>query len=300
MPRPKPTHPTRPAAPRDPEHPDIDPFWLLKAIGLTIVAALLCAYLAVCLLVYQGAWQLVLQPSARIDRTPAVPFQPIRFDAAATGNPRLTAWFLPATPSAPTILYLHDGSGNLSTNVDRLTLLHDANLNVFAIDYRGFGQSEGPHPTEVRMTEDSEAALDYLVNTRHLAPATIVPLGVGLGATLAARLARAHPELPALILDDPDPSPATRALHDRRTTFVPVSLLLRDRFDLAPALAGLHQPKLILLESNSAPLPASTPDPKLSVTLPAPGAPLLPQLPTHDATYTQAIHRFLDQYLKFN
>ncbi len=291
---------------RDPEHPDIDPLWLLKAIGLTIVAALLCAYLAVCLLVYQGAWQLVLQPTARIDRTPSVPYDPIRFDAGITGSPRLTGWFIPAerdlTPSI-TVLYLHDGTGNLSTNVDRLTLLHDASLNVFAIDYRGFGQSEGPHPTEFRMTEDSEAALDYLLNTRHLPPTSIIPLGVGLGATLAARLARAHPELPLLILDDPDPAPATRALHDRRATFVPVSLLLRDRFDLAPALTGLRQPKLILFSATSPPgtsVLQSIPDPKMSVTLPAPGAPLPPQLPTHDAAYTQAIHRFLDQSLKAN
>ena len=281
-------------------HEDIDPRWLVKAILATIVAALVCAWLAVCLLVWQGAWQLVLQPSAKITRTPSVAFDAIRFDAASTGTPRLTGWWIPAAPASPTILFLHDGTGNLSSNVDRLELLHAANLNIFALDYRGFGQSEGPHPTEARMSEDTSAALDYLVETRHIAAASILPQGVGLGATLAAHLAQAHPELPALILDDPDPTLATRTLRERGTTGVPVSLLLRDRFDLTPALPALTRPKLVLL--GRAPIPdaaflASIPEPKVVVTLPPSGSPLPASLPNRDAAYTQAVRRFLDEYL---
>ncbi len=293
--------PTPKRAPQPASLPDtVDPRWLLKAIAATIVAALACAYLTVCLLVWQGAWQLVLHPAAKIDRTPAVPFDTIHFDSSTTGKPRLTAWWIPASSTSPTILYLHDGTGNLAANVDRLTLLHNASLNVFALDYRGFGQSDGPHPTEARMSEDAAAALDYLLNTRHLAARQIIPQGVGLGATLAAHLAQAHPELPALILDDPDPTLATRVLKERGSTLIPVGLMLRDRFDLAPTLPTLTQPKLILL--GRTPLPdaaflASIPAAKMTVTLAAPGIPVAPQVPDHDTAYIQALQRFLAEYL---
>src|SRR5258705_8925106 len=82
MPRPtsKPARPTsrQPTAPPD----VVSPIWLVKAIVLTIVAALLCGYLTLCLLFYQGQWQLVLHPS-RTSASPVsiagIPYELIRF-----------------------------------------------------------------------------------------------------------------------------------------------------------------------------------------------------------------------------
>ena len=65
----------------------VHPLWLAKALALTLLAALLCAWLTLCLLFYQGDWQLILHPSPTIAQTPAslnLPFSPIRFDAAET------------------------------------------------------------------------------------------------------------------------------------------------------------------------------------------------------------------------
>jgi hypothetical protein len=182
----KPTQQTQPQPNRYPPRPAVDPnaplevvhpLWLVKALGLTLLAAILCAYLAVCLLVYQGGWQLMLHPTHTISNTPTAAFTPIRFDAAETGTPRLAAWWIPAeapNPITPTILFLHDGTGDLSDSARLLDLLHTANVNIFAFDYRGYGQSAGPHPTEARMAQDTAAALDYLTNTRHIPASTIV------------------------------------------------------------------------------------------------------------------------------
>lgn len=293
--------PRRAPAPRAAAPETIDPRWLLKALALTIAAAVVLAYLAVCLLIYQGGWQRILHPSPSIDQTPAqfaIPFEIIRFDAAATGTPRLTAWWLPALPSAPTILFLHDATGSLSAATPTLALLHRANLNIFALDYRGFGQSQGPHPTEARMTEDTAAALDYLINTRHIPSSSIVPYGLGLGAPLAVVLANAHPELPAVIVDQPDPDASARIAADTQTRLLPMHLLLRDRFDIRAALALDHHPKFLLADSPFGSQPTrlkanqelfrQAPDPKLTVTFQRAG--------TEDA-YLAAIHRFLDENL---
>ncbi len=277
----------------------VDPRWLLKALAVAVAAAAFCGYLSVCLLIYQGSWQLLLHPSPSVEATPAVPFQSLRFDAGVTGMPRLTAWWIPAeSANARTILFLHDGSGSLSNSVSEFTLLHRAGLNVFAMDYRGFGHSEPPHPTEARMLEDAEAALTFLVNTRHLSPGSVVPMGEGLGAVLALRLSNSHPELAAVIAENPDPNAFDRATKNGRSHFLPMRALVQEHFDVTSALNASHKPKLLLADTpalhdsariavNQA-LFRTAPDPKLSVTF-----------ASGDASdfYVQTLTRFLDEYV---
>jgi pimeloyl-ACP methyl ester carboxylesterase len=292
-------YPPRPAA-TPPEN--IDPRWLLKALGLTIGGAAVLGYLAVCLLIYQGGWQRMLSPSPKIDRTPAAfgtPFETVHFDAGTSGKPRLTAWWIPSdSATAPTILFLHDGAGSLSAAVPTLELLRRADVNIFAIDYRGYGASDGPHATEERMLEDSSAALDYLTKTRHIDAAHIVPYGLGLGAVLATRLSNAHPELTALIIDQPDPGAFARVIDEDRSRLLPMRLLVQEHFDITAALAQSKTPKLLLADSAHGSDAARTeanqalfrnaPEPKLSVTFGNAGA---------DDTYLVALHRFLDAYV---
>jgi pimeloyl-ACP methyl ester carboxylesterase len=279
----------------------VDPAWLLKALLITVVVAALFGYLAVCLLVYQGGWQLLLHPSAKIDAIPAAAYETIHFDAAATGKPQLTGWWIPAespTSTTPTILFLHDGSGSLSAYVSRLDLLHRASVNIFAIDYRGFGQSDPPHPTEARMAEDSTAALTYLIETRHISDSSIVPYGQGIAVVFAAGLIDAHPELPAVIIDTPDTEAFDRATSDTKARLLPMSLLVQEHFDAAPSLTAIHRPKLLLADAEpntdadrvakNQSLFSSLSDPKMTVTF---------GQASSDTAYIQSIKRFLDEYV---
>lgn len=295
----------------------VDPVWLIKALGLTLAAALVCVYISLCLLFYQGEWQLILHPSRTVDRTPAsvgLDYTEVHFDATETGQPRLTGWWIPAQATPPsnaqpslqpipkfpafTILYLHDGSGSLSGTVPLLARLHRAGLNVFAIDYRGFGASDASvHPSYTRMTEDAAAALNYLISTRHIPARNLIPYGAGLGGSLAATLARAHPGLPAVILDNPDPDPSSTAVAEHPSHFIPVRLLFGDQFDIAAPLATLATPKLLIAGGPAAAsgylgqlrsLYQHAASPKFTVTLPA---------EDNEAVYRAALSRFLDQYL---
>jgi hypothetical protein len=130
--------PRKPISPNRSAPPDtVDPVWLIKALALSLVAALICGYATICLLYYQGEWQLILHPNRMVDRTPAstgLLYTNVQFDAAETGQPRLTAWWIPAqSPKPPgagyaafTVLYLHDGSGSLADTVPMLANLHRA------------------------------------------------------------------------------------------------------------------------------------------------------------------------------
>ena len=294
MPRTSPRkQPLFPSSPQ--QFPPVSGRWLLKAFTLSILVAVLCAYAALCVLFYEAQWQLVLHPD-RDTSTPSTingaPFEFIHFAPDDSGLPQLTGWWIPAAPGAAyphiTILYLHGGDHSLHHSAPELAQLHKVGLSVFALDYRGYGQSAAIHPSEQRMTEDTEAALRYLITTRHLEQNKILLFGAGVGTSLAAHLAAAHPEISALILQSPEVDLLEHVSRDPRTNLLPVHLLFTQRFTLTAPLSVLPTPKLLLMESSSTP-PAfvSAAAPKTTV-----------EFATADlARYTRALSRFLDQYL---
>jgi hypothetical protein len=282
---------------RPPQHaaPElIDPRWIIKALALVFAVALLCAWGTLCLLWYQGQWQLVLHPTRTVATTPAslgLKFTELHFADDATGKPQLDGWLIPATTaSAPTALFLHSADGSESAALPRALTLHNAGLNVLLFDYRGYGRSTGKHPTQTSMQQDAEAALTFLLYTQHVPPQSIVLYGNGLGASLAVQLAAAHHDISAVILDAPDGDLLNRAAHDPRSRLVPARLLFNQIFPLAEPLRTLSTPKLLISYTNSHHPPAalaSAANPKVTLELPS----------TNDPSLLPAIQRFLDLYV---
>jgi pimeloyl-ACP methyl ester carboxylesterase len=231
--------------------PQVPGRWLLGAVVLAIGAAVFCAWCALCLLFWQGSWQLLYHPASVVARTPAsagLAFDAVGFATTDAGTPRLAGWWIPAAPDARftrlTVLYLHGQDGNLGDTVDALARLHGAGLNVLAFDYRGYGQSQFVRPSEARWRQDAEWAIEYLTGTRHVAPGAIVLDGTGLGANLALEEAATHPELAGVIVEMPTAEPLNSILIDPRARLVPAHLLVRDRYDLNAAAANVRVPVL--------------------------------------------------------
>jgi hypothetical protein len=245
-------------------HQTVPARWLLSAAAVSVLAAALCAWGVLCFLFWQGSWQLLYHPASAITRTPAtanLPFDPVAFAPDNSGVPQLTGWWIPAAPGAHyahfTVLYLHGQNGNLSDAVDDLTFLHAVGLNVFAFDYRGYGQSKPAHPSEALCLEDAGSALNYLTETRHLPPNTIVVTGKSLGANLALEFAAAHPDFAGTILDQPLDAPMNAVFNDPRAALVPAHLLVRDRYDTNAAASALRIPSF-WFESQTSPTATQT------------------------------------------
>ncbi len=240
-------------SPTQSAHPIVSARWLLTALALTVPAAVLLTWMVFCLLFWQGSWQLLYHPTSKIASTPSnigLAYDPISFAATDTGITQLQGWWIPASSARYTALYLHDRSGNLGDTLNTLSDLHAAGVNVFAIDYRGYGQSNFEHPSEIRWREDATWALDYLTGTRHIDPHSIVIMGSGLGANLALEISTVHPELAAVVLDSPLDSPADVIFNDARAKLVPARLMVRDRYDLIAPAAALRVPSLWLMENS--------------------------------------------------
>jgi uncharacterized protein len=266
--------------------------WLISGLLATLAFAVLCVYLTFCLLFWQGQWQLIFKPSRSVTHTPATAdlhYDNISFGATETGVLELRGWWVPAEPGAhfaqDTMLVMHDGTGSLTGTVPQVAALHSIGINVFVFDYRGFGESVQLHPSEASTQHDAEAAWEYLTGTRHLPPSRIALDGVGLGAAIAAEIARRHPETPALILENPSPPVLELLQFDSRTHLLPLHWLVHDRFDIRATLTNVKAPTLVL---------HSTMGRRYAV----PGAVETSDVIGYtDGRYTTTVQDFLDKYL---
>lgn len=158
----------------------------------------------------------------------------------STDDIRLTGRLLERRGSAALVLYFH-GNGTKAVWLDDwiahlgLTL----NATVMAAELRGF---EDDHtPTERGVIEDAFAARDYLCERYGIMPSDIVLYGRSLGGGLAAALA-ASDGAQALVLE----RTFDQLVRVGATKFpwLPVRLVMRNRFDSAARLADFRGPVL--------------------------------------------------------
>jgi pimeloyl-ACP methyl ester carboxylesterase len=247
--------------------PAVSGRWILGALLILLTVGLACAWATLCLLYWQGSWQLLYHPKTEITRTPeavGVPFEAVKFAATETGVNRLSGWWVPAEGSRFTLLYLHGADGNLSDTVDALAAFHAEGLSVFAIDYRGYGLSQSAQlsenrPSEKQLRQDAEWALTWLTLTRQIPARTVIISGTGLGADLAAELARDHSEVAAVLLDQPIENAMEAIFADSRSRLVPAHWLVPDRYDLNAAAGSLDVPSLWLFARKGGSGTSNTP-----------------------------------------
>jgi pimeloyl-ACP methyl ester carboxylesterase len=176
-------------------------------------------------------------------------------------------------------------------------------LNVFIIDYRGYGDSTGGPPREKLVYEDAERAWTYLVVERHIPPANVVIYGHSLGGAVAIDLASKHPDAGALVTESTFTSIAEMADRTAYGTFLPIRLILTERFDSISKIGSIRVPKLILHGENdtnmASPLMArrlydAAADPKEIAVIPGGGHEDSAEV--NPAAYFAALNGFLSKY----
>ena len=177
-----------------------------RSLAFRLVRGLLVAIAGAYLLIVGAIWhwqaKAIFHPSRIVDTTPlnsGVKFDDVRLPLQGD---QLAGWWVPSEdPHSGTLLYLHGNAANVAANLDHVLRLRSAGLNVFIIDYRGYGFSTGGPPREKLLYEDAERAWQYLVAERNIPPAHIAIYGHSLGSAVAIDLASKHPEAGALITE---------------------------------------------------------------------------------------------------
>ncbi|HEX4536615.1 MAG TPA: alpha/beta hydrolase [Candidatus Acidoferrum sp.] len=156
---------------------------------------------------------------------------------------KLHAWWIANEKAKFTFLAFHGNAGNIADRAPIYEFLRDAPGNVLALEYRGYGHSEGK-PSEAGIYRDAEAGYQYLINVEHIDPHSIISFGQSLGTAVAAHLAAQH-QVGAVILEAPFPSASRLAKVIFR--FLPgSSLLVRGQFDTQARLQEIRVPILIV------------------------------------------------------
>jgi pimeloyl-ACP methyl ester carboxylesterase len=165
---------------------------------------------------------------------------PIPLDDGETND----AWFLPADPSfgGPeraqlTVVYSHGNFGGIEHYMNRIALLWRSGVNVFAVDYRGMGQSSDPsEPSEEQFLADTAAAVTFLpeVLAAHGLPTDgkVIVAGYSAGALSAVTMATGDKAAPVCGLLLEAPWPSVQAFSDDSTFLgVPGSFLTNGTWD---------------------------------------------------------------------
>ena len=161
----------------------------------------------------------------------------------ASDGTKLHAWWIPNPQAKFTFLAFHGNASNIANRAPTYDFLRSTPANVLALEYRGYGHSEGK-PSETGIYKDAEAAYQYLVIAKRTDPKSIISFGQSLGTTVAIHLAAHHP-VAGVILEAPFPSASAVAKHFY--PFLPgVSLLVRSQFTTQERLQQINAPLLIV------------------------------------------------------
>lgn len=171
----------------------------------------------------------------------------------AADGVRLGAWFVPADgPDLGfTVLVANGNGGNRTHRAELAAELRDAGLAVLLFDYRGYGDSQGD-PTEAGLALDVRAARSYLVDDLGIAQEKLIYFGDSLGGAVVSGLAVEHPPA-GLVLRSPFTELADTAAE--HYPFLPVRLLLRDRFPVAEQVRRIRVPTVVVYGSADSIVP---------------------------------------------
>jgi fermentation-respiration switch protein FrsA (DUF1100 family) len=158
-------------------------------------------------------------------------------------GPGLTAdgGALPDAAERPTMIYFYGNAMCLNYATMEFEQFRRLGLNVLIPEYVGYGMSGGS-PSEQGCEATADAAYDYLVSSRGVEPTRIVAAGWSLGGSVAIDLASRRPVAGLIVF-----STFTSAvdLARRVLPFVPVSLILRHRFENVRKISQVRCPILI-------------------------------------------------------
>ncbi len=207
---------------------------------------------------------------------------------------RIHGWYVPAPGAKTTLLFLHGNAGNISHRLDNVRRLHDQGINVFIIDYRGYGRSRGS-PGEQGLYRDAGAALRHLQERADVNRERIAVFGRSLGGAVAVDIC-SREDCMKLILESTFTSTAdmARAIFP----FLPLGPFLTERFDSESKIVNVRAPLLQFHGTDDEVVPfrlgqklfRTAPGPKKFVSIPGAG---------HNDTYERGGPRYFETIRSF-
>jgi len=161
---------------------------------------------------------------------------------------RLRGWLVKATPTpAPLLLYFGGNAEEVSwlaSTADRY-----AGWSLLLFNYRGYGRSEGK-PGETELFADALQIHDYAA--KRAQGGRVAVMGRSLGSGVAVYLAAQRPVAGVILVS---PYDSIESVAQGVYPFLPISLMLKHRFDSLSRAPGIKAPLLCLVASGDRVIP---------------------------------------------
>ncbi len=209
---------------------------------LLILSSIVLAYLIVVIFIYFYQRNLLYHPSENNYQNDKAKFNYEEVYIDVDDKIRLKSWFINKDlKKFKTLLIFHGNAGDLSNRIYKLNELNKLDINILLISWRGFSGNKGS-PTEKNLYQDGKASIKWL-NDKNIDNNKIILYGESLGTGVALEMAK-DKKFNSIILE----SPFTSIENSAKIfyPYLPVSLLLKDRYDSISKIKMINSPILIL------------------------------------------------------
>ena len=205
-------------------------------------SSVILAYIIIIVFVYFYQRNLLYHPSENNYLNNKIVFDYEEIFIETGDNIKLKSWFIKKNLSKfKTILFFHGNAGNLLNRVHKLNELNKLDVNILLISWRSFSGNKGK-ASEKNLYYDANGAIKWL-NEQRINNNNIILYGESLGTGVATELASKN-KFAGVILESPFTSIADAA--KIYYPYLPVNLLLKDRYDSKNKIKKINSPILIM------------------------------------------------------
>ena len=213
----------------------------MKYLYLTL-SSLIIAYLVMIIFIYFYQRNLLYHPSENNYQNDKIQFNYDEIFIKVDEEIQLKSWIIKKDfKKFKTLVIFHGNAGHLSNRIYKLNELYKLDINILLISWRGFSGNKGS-PTENNLYTDAEAAIKWL-NGEGVNNSQIILYGESLGSGVAVELGKEN-NFNSIILESPFTSIENSA--KIYYPYLPVRLLLKDRYDSISKIKMINTPILVM------------------------------------------------------
>ena len=209
---------------------------------MEIILGIIVIYLSVLFILFIFQRNLMYHPSENNYFGDTLEVNIEKVNIKTSDNLNLLGWFHKKNLNKfKTIVYFHGNAGTLENRIHKLNHFKDMEVNFLIIAWRGFSDNKGK-PSENGLYIDGISAVNWIIN-QGVKEKDIILYGESLGTGIATEIAQ-NKNFAGVILETPFTSMINAA--KEFYPYIPVNLLLKDRFENFKKIKNINSPILIM------------------------------------------------------
>ena len=209
---------------------------------LIFLTSIILIYLALLSFIYISQRNLLYHPNENNYLENQIRFDYKEIFIPVNKDIKLKSWIINKDlKKNKTLIFFHGNAGNLNNRIYKINELYNLDINILLVSWRGFSGNKGK-PTENGLYEDARSSIQW-IEEQGVNLEDIILYGESLGTGVATQMALDF-KVAGLILE----SPYTSMVDAGKLyyPYLPVSFLLKDRYETSKKIDKINIPILIM------------------------------------------------------